>query len=150
MKRQVTWVLVADGGKAFALSNADEAHHYRPVPTFHFEGPHLRDRDIGTDRPSRVFASAFSPQRAATAEIGAMARCEERRFVARVTDALAEVHAKGAFQRLVVVAPPHALGDIRAAMPSALADAVVREVAADLVNLPVDDIVDHLMERAVA
>ena len=54
--------------------------------------------------------------------------------------------ASKAFSRLVVVAPPVTLGDLRHAMSKALADHIAAEVAKDLVKVPNGEIRSHLRD----
>jgi protein required for attachment to host cells len=52
----------------------------------------------------------------------------------------------GAFDRLVLVAAPQALGDIRKAMSGQLAEAVYGELAKDLTKVPNNELAKHLGE----
>lgn len=134
MAHRVTWILVADGGQAFAVTDAAGARHWSLVPDFAFHNPRHQDRDLGTDGPPRVFRAAGDPARSAMGEPDDMSRRSEATFLADVASALHRRHAEGAFVRLVIAAPPRALGQLREAMPPELSGIVTREIAADLIH----------------
>ncbi len=149
-RHKPTWILVADGGKAFALSDAEQPRVYIPVPGFTFTGPNLRDRDVGSDKPGRAFQAAGSSRRSAVAEAGTLVREEERAFLGTVLAALAQAHAEHRFSRLIVAAEPRAMGQVRAMLPAALASALAGEVPADFVRMPTEEIGPHVLARLAA
>jgi protein required for attachment to host cells len=59
---------------------------------------------------------------------------------------LDEKRKNRAFERLIIVAPPQFLGDLRAAMPQQLQASVAEEVGKDLSKLPLHELQDHLRE----
>ena len=78
-------------------------------------------------------------------EDGAGAHREaKRRFVARLAATLVEAEAKGRFARLVLMAPPRVLGDLRQAMPATLRRRVDAEVRKDLTHAQPADILAHV------
>lgn len=140
MSRKSTWILVADGGRAFALANTEAPDKFEPVPDFRFEGFRGRDADIGTDRPVRTHALSGRTAGSATSENGKLAKMEHRKFLRSVIEAAEKRHRAGDFQHLALVAPPRALGDMRVALPNGLAEAVILEVAADYTKTPPHEI----------
>lgn len=140
MSRKPTWILVADGGRAFALTNSEVPDKFEPVADFHFEGFRGRDADIGTDRPVRTHAVSGQTAGSTSWENGKLAKIEHRKFLKGVIEAAGKRHRAGDFQHLALVAPPRALGDLRVALSSALAETVILEVAADYTNTPPHEI----------
>jgi protein required for attachment to host cells len=51
---------------------------------------------------------------------------------------------KSAYDRLIIVAAPVTLGDLRAALSQKVVAHVVTEVAKDLTKLPIDEVSRHL------
>jgi protein required for attachment to host cells len=137
------WVLVADGGRALVYERLARGR-LRPVPTLSFEGPHAHDRDYGTDRPGRVFASAASARRAAADPKVPLSERAERTFLAGVVQTLEAALTSGSFQRLVVFAAPRALAEIRRRSGTALTDAIVAAAPIDLVRRPASEVTEHL------
>lgn len=61
-----------------------------------------------------------------------------------MADRLGEKLAAGAFQHLVIVAAPAALGQIRPQLSKALQAAVIAELPKDLTNAPTPELESHL------
>jgi protein required for attachment to host cells len=69
---------------------------------------------------------------------------EKQRFVRQLADRLAEALAEGRFGRLVLVAPPRVLGELRAVLAEKVRATIVREVDKDLTWVPVHELPGHL------
>jgi protein required for attachment to host cells len=135
---QGTWVLVADGEKALFLENlTDDADpNLRVWREEHQDNP--PDREQGTDRPGR-FHDGGPGQKSAFAETD-WHRLGKERFAQELADRLYLFAHRGAFERLVIVAPPRVLGDLRGKLHKAVADRVVAEIPKTLTNHPVAEI----------
>ena len=100
---------------------------------------HWHDRDFKSDRPGRVFDHApGGGRRGAVAHHGTQgerspSKHEAEVFAHRIAAALER--SRDQFTRLVLVAEPGFLGQLRAVLPKALASAVVLEIPKDLVHL---------------
>ncbi len=130
-----TWVLVADGGKALVLRNAGTPMHpqIEVVRSGAHDNPPTREQ--GDDRPGRTNES--TGMRRSSMEAPDLHQREERRFLAAALTALAGDLSTGAFKRLLIVAPPIALGMIRDEMPAHLSGVVTASLDKDLVHQPV-------------
>ena len=53
---------------------------------------------------------------------------------------------RNAYDRLVIVAPPVALGDLRTAISDQVRALVVGEIARDLTKIPNSEVAEHLKE----
>jgi protein required for attachment to host cells len=73
-------------------------------------------------------------------------REQKRRFARRIVDAVEARQTAGSFDRLVLVAPPVTMGDLRAALPARVKAAVAAELVADLTNTPTSQLPAHLAE----
>jgi protein required for attachment to host cells len=148
---QGTWVLIADGEKALFLENlTDDAD-----PNLHVwrEDRHQNPpaREQGTDRPGRHKDTGLSKQaapggldwspgqRSGFSETD-WHQLEKERFAQELADRLYRYAHQGRFDRLVVVAPPKVLGDLRGKLHKEVADRVVAEIPKTLTNHPVDQI----------
>ena len=69
-----------------------------------------------------------------------MARIEKERFAREISDRLYKFAHQGRFQSLVLVAPPHVLGDLRKELHQEVSSRIIAEVAKDLTKHPVDQI----------
>jgi protein required for attachment to host cells len=141
-RRKTTWVAVADGGKALLLVNdgTDAAPVLRVLSKSELENPPTREQ--GTDRAGRRPDTGVG-QRSAM-ETTDWHQFEESRFIAEFAERLSRAADRGRFERLVLVAPPRVLGELRPALSAAAAAATVAEIGSDLTGHPVDDIETHI------
>lgn len=101
---------------------------------------HLRDRDYKSDRPGRVFDHAPSgARRGAVAHHGTDGERKPRKheaelFARRIVDELERAQRQHRFDRLVLMAAPEFLGDLREVMPKPLSEAIAVEIRKDLVH----------------
>ncbi len=139
-----SFIFVGDGRKALFLRNDGDEKFPNFVTERVFVDDNAATHEQGTDRPGRGFASAGGERRSAM-EGTDWHELEEHRFTQRVTEALEKlVRARGA-PALVVVAPPRALADLRAAMHADVKARVVAEINKDLTKQPVWEIEKHVM-----
>lgn len=138
-------LIVCDGGKALIMRNAGtmERPKLQMVETLQHQVPPTRD--LGSERPGRVYASTGAARSAVeasdyhdaaeTAFLGEVCR--------RVEHAVAG-QTRGA--RLVLAAPPRVIGALRSLLPAPLRDTVAVEVGKDLTKLSIDDIERYFTE----
>jgi len=144
MKPTRTWIVVADGDQAKIFEHDGPGKGLHPVKGLALEQDHLRARDIMADRPGRTFSSAGPGARSAVDYRSDPVEVRERRFVERLADVLEEKRSTGAFDRLIIVAAPAALGDLRPALSEAVRLTVLAELPKDLTNLPTLKLGEHL------
>lgn len=135
MKKPITWIVVADHQRAHVLMNSGPGRGLRPVAGMDFETRLKASRDIVADRPGRSFESKGIARHALPPRTDPH-RLEAERFVGRVAKALASALKKGAFDRLVLIAPPRALGEFRKLLPASVKGKVIGEVNEDLTRAP--------------
>jgi protein required for attachment to host cells len=63
-----------------------------------------------------------------------------------LADVLAHGLERNAYDRLVIVAPPVTLGDLRTAISDQVRALVVGEIARDLTKIPNSEVAEHLEE----
>ena len=142
------WVVVCDGRKALILENAGDQVF-----------PNLRKREVhehndaktheqGTDAPGRSVNSVGSAR-------SAMEQTDwhdeaEKEFLQDLAGRLDVALGAGDAKSIIIVAPPRALGVLRAAYSPALRDAVREEIDKDYVRLPIHEIETHLVGKVVA
>jgi protein required for attachment to host cells len=136
------WVLVADGRKALLLRNEGDAIHPRLALQTVREHRQPPDRELHADRPGRVHQSA-APARSAVEVDDRHARAECG-FIAATVAMVDRFVARAPQSRLIVVAPPRALGTMRAFYTPALRKALRVEMEGDWVRLPAEDILRRL------
>jgi protein required for attachment to host cells len=130
--------MVADGRKALFLRNDldDMNPDLNVVRIEKQENP--SDSAQSADRPGRMAASGVG-QRSALDETDWHELAKER-FADDLADILYKLAHKGAFSRIVLVAPPNILGELRRKLHSEVTRCVVAEVDKTLSNHPLDKI----------
>jgi protein required for attachment to host cells len=143
MKTVRTWVLIADGGHAKVFESEGPGCALTPIESMTLSADLPANRDILSDRPGRSFDSHGHSRHAMESPSDAH-RELKREFARKVASLLEACVAQGKLDRLVVVAPPPALGDLREALSKAVRAKVSAELAQDLVKTPHSELPQHL------
>jgi protein required for attachment to host cells len=135
MKPRRTWILIADGARARIAVNEGVGKGIRPVFNHEFAAPHPPTREFGSDRPGRYSAPTAGGRHAVEAPVD---RHEYEKFLfAKDLAAVVERAASGKqFDRLVLVAPPTALGRLRLALTPRTRRMISAEISKDLTHVP--------------
>jgi protein required for attachment to host cells len=136
------WVVVCDGAKALVLQNAGDAKFPNLKTREVYEQKDLPTHLLGADKPGRTHSSAGYGSSAVTQTD--WHNQAEQAFLTHVAQRLDAELTAGKVKSLIMVAPPRALGMIRAAYSHALRAAIRSEIDKDLVKHPVHDIEKHL------
>jgi protein required for attachment to host cells len=138
-----THILVADGEKALLLENRGDAQDLNLHVAQKEEHPNPATRDQGTDRPGRNPDTGVG-QRSALDDTD-WHKFEKERFADELAEMLyKKVHA-GRIERLVLIASPLVLGELRDKLHKEVQDRILGELPKTLTNHPVDQI-----EKALA
>lgn len=143
MKAIRTWILIADGARARIVVNEGPGKGVKEGPDKVFESLNVPAREIMADRPGRTFDSGGQGRHAKEPRSDPH-EIEQRKMHHELAAYLDGEAKKGTFDRLIVVAPPRALGNIRAELSPAVQAKVTGELAKDLTNLAIHDLPDHL------
>ena len=104
--------------------------------------PNEPDREIGADKPGRTHAA--DGQSASAVEQTDWHEQAEAKFLKLVAAKMEVLVREKNARRIILVAPPKALGTLRANLSADVQAAVSAEVPKDYINLPVDQIERHL------
>jgi protein required for attachment to host cells len=143
MKPIRTWVLIADAARARVFESTGKGTGLTIVQDMSLDAELLPSHELGTDRPGRAFDSVGSGRHAMEATSDPH-REQKRQFARRVAEAIGERQAGKSFDRLVLVAPPVTMGDLRAALSDKVKARVASELVADLTNTPTSELPAHL------
>lgn len=145
MKKQVTWILVTDGGRAKVFLSAGEGR----LEMLHEAAiDHPASRDIVSDRPGRTFDSAGTGRHAMEPPSDPHDRAESE-FIRSVASHVETACGNNEFDNLVVVAAPRALGDLRAACSKRLKAAISEEIAKDVTNMSTPELQKFMRQQEV-
>ncbi|MEQ8966997.1 MAG: host attachment protein [Azospirillaceae bacterium] len=127
-----TWIVVADGQRARFYHNDGRSKTLARVMPADMVDPNPKTRDQGSDRPGREH-SRFGPGRAALGDTD-WHEYEKHVFAHEVAGRINAARRDGAFERLVLVAPPKTLGDLRKMLDSHTAELVDGELDKDVTH----------------
>ena len=139
-------VVVCDGSKAVILENTGDAHFPNLRMKETFEHENKPTHELGTAPPGRSHQS-IGRHRSAVAQTDWHDEVE-RSFLHKLATRLDVVLAERRAPSLTIVAPPRALGMLRAAYSPPVRQAVAQEIAKDLVKLPIHAIESALIAKA--
>ncbi len=143
MKAKTTWVLLANGANARIVENTGVGTGVSAVEGMTFGVDIKKSGDIFADRPGRVFDSGGAG-RHSMEHASEPVREREKRFAESLCSVLEKKRVAKKFDRLVVVAAPQTLGDLRNAMSAGVAEVVHAELDKDLTHVPNKDLPRHL------
>lgn len=145
---QHTWVLVADGQKALFLENLTDGEDpfLRVVSKEEQENP--PDRDQSANRPGRMQDTGIN-QRSAVQDTDWHELAKER-FADDMAEILYGLAHRNRFERLVIVAAPGVLGELRDKLHKEVASRVVGEIPKTLTNHPLDEVEKIVKEELEA
>jgi len=143
MKPTTTWILIADGAHARVFANRGPGKGIEAVQGGVINGDHRPDHELVRDSAGRTFESVGDTRHAITPKTDPH-RELKRDFAKHLADMLDRSYADKAFDRLVLVAPPTALGDLRAALTAQVKPHVYAELDKDLVKTPTAELPQHL------
>lgn len=144
MKPNVTLIAVADGAQARFYLHDKVGEPVRPasIPAMGIENPPTHQQ--GTDRPGRVH-NRVGEGRAAMENPADWHEQAERRFAGQVAQRIKETLERERDWRLVLVAAPETLGELRRQLNGALNGRIHGEVAKDFAKEP-----DKRLNQALA
>ena len=138
-----TFVLVADGRKLLFLRNEGDAQALNLQVEAAEEKPNPATRDQATDAAGR--SSSTSPngdnaRSGSSMEQTDFHQIEEDRFAAEAADMLKRRALANEFERLIIVAPPRTLGELRKHYHKEVERRLAGELAKDLTGHPMVEI----------
>ena len=145
MKPVRTWIVIADGARARIVKNAGPGRGVEADSNLVFRSEHRKLQEIMADRPGRGFDSVGKGRHAMTDGADAV-REDERHFLQSLAERLEKEAMADAYDRLILIAPPRALGDLRPFLSKPVKNRVHDEIAKDLTQLPNDRLADHLSD----
>lgn len=144
MKKTVTYVLVADGARARIYVNEGPGKGLQAVSgATHKADLHHHSRDVKSDKPGRA-VDAATGQRSAMEPNQDWHRFEKHKFAREMAKVIDAAAANKAFDRLILVAPPTTLGDLRMELDEQTMKLVSGQLPKDLTRHAEHDLPQHL------
>lgn len=138
-----TWILVAHRAGARLFENDGPGTGLKRVEEIQHPEGRLENKALGSDKPGRSFDS-HSPGRHSLGKEHDEAETVAQAFAHKLAAHLDNARARNAFGKLVLVAEPRFLGQLRAALPPHTAALVSATVDKDLGRVADHDLPGHL------
>lgn len=146
MKKVKTWILIADAARARVVANEGPGKGVQALEGMVFADDAPATRHIMSDRPGRSFESVGSKRHAM--EYASDPRAVRKaQFIGQLAGGL--LARVGEFDRLVLVAPPAAMGLLRDALDDRVANKVADEVVKDFTQVSNADLPERLKDVIV-
>ena len=136
------WVIVADGEKALFLRNKGDNKFPNLEVVQEMEQENPATREQGTDKPGQ---SNEGPRSAV--EETDWHRLGKERLAAEIAERLYKLAHRGAFDELVLIAPPQVLGEMRRKLHKEVSEKVQAEIPKTLTRHTISDI-ESLLQPA--
>lgn len=132
------WVFVGDGQRAlFLINEGDEKFpNLRRLSVLENHDPPSHEQ--GTDAPGRAFSSVGGIRSAM--EETDWHELEKERFAVSIAERINKAALANQFEKILIVAPPRILGDLRREYAKATETKIVGEIAKDLTNHTIAEI----------
>ncbi len=143
MKPTRSWIVIADGAQARILENQGPGKGLVRLPEEDMQKTLPPSRDIAADKPGRSH-DRMGPGRHAMEPPTDAHREEKRRFADLLAGHINDAAQKRSYDRLVLVAPPKTLGDLRQALSKEAASKLDGELSKDLTKVPDHELAGHL------
>jgi protein required for attachment to host cells len=134
-----TWVLVGDGEKALFFRNEGDSRFPNLVIENVLEHANPPTREQGTDQPGKMNRGRPSHNKSAIQPTD-WHRIAKDRFAHDIAEALYKAAHANRFKKLVIVAPPNTLGELRTSFHKEVSGRIVAEVDKTLTSHPVVEI----------
>jgi len=138
-----TLLVLADGSKAVFLCNQGHNGRVRLKELQTFSQNNPASRDLGWDRPGRTYAR-YGFRRSAY-ETHDPHDLGEGTFLKDLAQAIEGALGADGYERVVLMAPPEALGQLRQALGPVAKDKVDGTIAKDYLNMPRTELEQILM-----
>lgn len=145
----LTWILTADGRQARVWEWKSREEALTLVPDFvrRVENASKFSRDMKSDRPGRSFAS-MGTGRSAIEPRSDPHMHEKDEFARKLAGDLDRALKEHRFRKLIVVAPPHMLGNLRQNFSDQLEQAITGQSDKDYMNADVEALYYHAAQIA--
>ncbi|MES2883736.1 MAG: host attachment protein [Pseudomonadota bacterium] len=140
-----TWVLIADSSRARLYSVPQRGKPWTLVNEYSHSESRVSQGGLTTDQPGRSHGSGIGKgARSAMESKSSPKEVEVAHFVHELVEVLHHGHGQQAYERIVLVAPPHFLGLLRKGLNNTVSKLVGASVDKDYLHLPEPEMQAHL------
>lgn len=142
-----TWIVIADGMHARILRQDAPGGNLVPALAEEIIDPavHGFARDLKSDHPGRAFDTGSGARHAMEPRHDPHVQ-QKQHFAKRVAELINAAAGRNEFAKLILVAPPKTLGELRADLNEHARKRVTGELDRDLVRTPMTELQRHLKD----
>lgn len=142
-----SWIIVADSSRARIFWPVQQGRALDQVAEFLNPAARAHERDLTTDRPGRTFDSE-GPGRHAMSENVSPKQHEAWKLCKELADFIETARAQGRFDRLILVAGPALLGELRKTLSDHTSRLIVDTQDKNLSDMTAEEILKHLPDQS--
>jgi protein required for attachment to host cells len=140
-----TWILVAHDAGARVFENEGPGKGLELVEEFEHPEGRARAQELVSDRPGRSFRkNSGDPRRASMSQSEGPHERVVSDFARTLADRLQDGRVQHLYERLVLVAPPHFLGLLRAALDRPTSQVVQGSLDKDFAAVEASELIERL------
>lgn len=139
-----TWIVVCDASRCRFFMKRTGTHEWVKFEEFDHPAGRAKGIDLVSDRPGRSMESESPGTRAGTEPRLSPHQVEVKRFARYISDTLENAYHQNAFEKLVLVAPPNFLGELKGTLPDKLHRAIYATLDKDYSQLDQRDIENRI------
>ncbi len=142
-KKVVTWIVITDGAKARIVTNRGPGLNLSVDQEYESLAARQKEEDLVSDRKGRTFDSSGEGRHAMEPRTSPK-QVEKNKFVQSIIEQVRKGGRENAFDRLVLIAAPTVMGQLRKALSGEFGERITHEIAKDLTNVAIHDLPSHL------
>lgn len=140
-----SWVLLADSSRARVYSVPEHGKPWTLVGEYTHDASRVTTGGLTTGQPGRTHGSGIGKAaRSAMESKSSPKEVEIAHFAYELIEVLHHGHGQQAYERIVLVAPPHFLGLLRKGLNHTVSKLIAASVDKDFLHLPEAEIHAHL------
>jgi protein required for attachment to host cells len=147
MRGKITWIVAADGKRAVFFENHGVGKGVQPLDELNERHDVPRSHEIMSDRQGHMRGGPAAAGSGAMLPRNDPHEFEEKRFEEHVAQELDAAAQAKRFDRLIIAAPPRALGNIREALSKQTRALVIAEYDKDFTKSSIPDLAEHLKDH---
>lgn len=140
-----TWIVIADSARARIFALVEHGAKLEPIKELLHAESRAQERDLITDRPGRGFDREGPGRHAMSPSVSPKAH-EASKFCKELADELETARKRERCDRLVLVAAPAFLGQLRKSLSNHTSQLVSQALDKNLVHMDAAEILAHLPE----
>lgn len=146
MRRVTGWIMVANGKECRIFTRDSVTGKLEIVKEITTQDSRLDDKEIGADKPGRVFESANKMRHSMEPRISFHTQAHQK-FAKEIANFLNHAALQDRFHALTIVASSPLLGEVRTFLSDHVLERTVTQINKDLTHIPPQDLLSHLYRK---